>query len=285
MSDDRAHGGEIVSGLDDPRLLEAMEENAAYALADIAESFGGERYHGPDMTRYFSGMPFHLFNGVISARLPEDRLDAAIEETLEPFQARLAPMMWIVSPGSSPDNLSMRLEAHGLAQGNETPCMAVEISATPPLTTPPSVTFIQVTDGASVEQFARTMVDGFGFGAEAIPIFRQITARACLPPDPEWVYHLGFLDDQPVSTCATFLHAGVAGLFMICTLPEARGRGIGGAITQFALLQASALGYRVSVLQATPMGFPVYRRLGYETCAVFHEYEWTPPQPAESGAE
>ena len=285
MSDERALGGEIVRGLDDPRMLDAMEENAAYALADIVESVGGERYHGPDMTRYISGIPIHFLNGVISARLPADRLDAAIEETLEPFRARSTPMVWIVSPGSSPDSLGARLEAHGLTAGSETPCMALDITALPPLAQLPSVTFDQVRNEASVEQFAKTAADGFGFGPEAVPIFQLITARACLPPDPHWVYHLGFLDGQPVATSATFLHAGVAGLYTICTLPGARGRGIGGAITQLALLHAAALGYRVSVLQATPMGFPVYRRLGFETRAVFHEYEWTPPQPTKSGAE
>jgi len=285
MSGDRAADSEMVRGLDDPRLLEAMEENAAYALADIAESLGGERYHGPHMTRYISGMPIHFLNGVISARLPEDRIDAAIEATLEPFKARSVPMMWIVGPGSSPDMLGARLEAHDMSPGDETPCMAVDITAIPPLTALPSVTFIQMIDKASVEQFVRTVVDGFGFGVEAAPIFQQITERACLPPDPHWVYHLGFLDGQPVATCTTFLHAGVAGLYTICTLPEARGRGIGGAITQFALLHAASLGYHVSALQSSPMGFPVYRRLGFETCAVFHEYEWTPPQPAESGSK
>ena len=286
MSDTRAlhidPGAGIVHSVDDPRLVDAMEENAAYALADIAVSLGGERYHGPDMSRYISGVPIHFLNGVISARLPADRLDDAIEQAMEPFKARSMPMQWMVGPTSRPDSLGERLEAHGLIHGGETPCMAVDISAVPPPSPLPSVAFVEVSNEAHVEQFSRAAAIGFEYGAEAIPLFQEITARACLPPNPQWVYHLGLLAGQPVATCTTFLHAGVAGLYTICTVPEARGRGIGGAITQLAVQHASTLGYRVSTLQATRMGFPVYRSLGYETCAVFHEYEWTPPHFGES---
>ena len=289
MSDSHAlhfdPGADIVHGVDDPRLVDAMEENAAYALADIAVSLGGKRYHGPDMSRYISGLPIHFLNGVISARLPVDRLDEAIEQAMEPFKARSTPMLWMIGPTSRPDSLGASLEAHGLTHGGDTPCMAVDISAVPPLAPLSSVTFVEVASESLVEQFAQVAAIGFEFGAEAVPIFQQITARACLPPNPQWVYHLGLLDGQPVATCTTFLHAGVAGLYTISTVPEARGRGIGGAITQFALQHASAFGYRVSTLQATRMGFPVYRRLGYETCAVFHEYEWTPPHFGESASQ
>lgn len=298
MSDERARdldrdlNTEIVRGLNDPRLLAAMEENAAYALADIAASFdGSERSHGPDMTRYLSGIPIPFLNGVFSLHLPMDGLDAAIVEALAPFKERSLPMMWVIGPGSRPNDLGAHLETHGLTKGDETPCMAVEIAAIPPLTPLPAVTFVEVTSEPLVDQFAHTAAAGFGFGAEAVPIFQQIATRACLSPQSQqpqlvqqhqWVYHLGSLDGQPVATCTTFLHGGVAGLYTICTVPEARGRGIGGAITQLALHHAGALGYRVSVLQATPMGLPVYRRLGYVTCAVFQEYTWTPPLAAES---
>ena len=263
MSDHRTLDNDIVHGVDDPRLLEAMEENAAYALADISRSFGGERYHGPDMTRYISGAPIHFLNGVISARFSEDQLDATIEKALEPFKARSAPMMWIIGPSSSPNNLGARLETFGLTKGGETPCMAMNIAAIPPLTVPPSVTFFQVTDEASVEQFAQTVADGFEFGAEAVPIFQQITVHACLPPNPQWVYHLGLLDGQPVATCTTSCMLGWLASIRSAPFPKRDDAALAALSPQFALLYAATLGYRVSTLQATPMGFPVYRRLGF----------------------
>jgi ribosomal protein S18 acetylase RimI-like enzyme len=74
----------------------------------------------------------------------------------------------------------------------------------------------------------------------------------------------------------TFLQSGVAGLYTIATIPEARNRGIAGELTRHALLSAQGQGYRAAALQASRMGFPVYQRLGFQTCASFDEYEWAP---------
>jgi ribosomal protein S18 acetylase RimI-like enzyme len=270
--------GAVISGMNDTRLLNAMEANAASSLSELAEGMGGESYRGSDRTRYISDLPVPMLNGVISARLPSVGLDSAIDATLAPIQARSLPMIWWVGPGSAPAELGARLEAHGLRRGDETPCMAVDLSAIAPANPVPSVSFAQVASEAATEQFALTAAVGFEFGAEAAPIFQKLAAGVCLPPDPRWAYHLAYLDGQPVATCVTLLDAGVAGLYTICALPEARGRGIGGEITRHAPLQARARGYRVAVLQSSPMGFPVYRRLGFETIATFHEFEWT-PQP------
>jgi predicted acetyltransferase len=73
------------------------------------------------------------------------------------------------------------------------------------------------------------------------------------------------------------LHAEVAGIFAVATLAEARRRGIGTALTLVPLLEARRRGYRVSTLQATPMGFPVYRRLGFrEVCRPIELHLWSP---------
>jgi predicted acetyltransferase len=49
----------------------------------------------------------------------------------------------------------------------------------------------------------------------------------------------------------------------VATLPEARGKGIGAAVTLKPLHNARELGYIIGVLQSSEMGFNVYKRLGF----------------------
>ncbi|MBZ4419785.1 GNAT family N-acetyltransferase [Myxococcus sp. RHSTA-1-4] len=53
------------------------------------------------------------------------------------------------------------------------------------------------------------------------------------------------------------------GMYMVATVPEARGRGLASEVMRGLLAGARARGMAASVLQATPQGVGMYRRLGY----------------------
>ena len=75
-----------------------------------------------------------------------------------------------------------------------------------------------------------------------------------------------------MAAAALFLGAGVAGIYNVCTVPEARGRGIGGAVTGAALREAASRGLRLAVLGSSEMGYPVYRRLGFHDVSRLRSY-------------
>ena len=75
-----------------------------------------------------------------------------------------------------------------------------------------------------------------------------------------------------VAAAALFVGAGVAGIYNVCTVPEARGRGIAGAVTAAALDEGAARGCRLAVLGSSEMGYPVYRRLGFRDVSRLRSY-------------
>jgi ribosomal protein S18 acetylase RimI-like enzyme len=83
---------------------------------------------------------------------------------------------------------------------------------------------------------------------------------------------LGMLNDRPVATSLLYLGEGVTGIYDVATLPDFRRQGIGEALTVVPLLQARTLGYRIGVLQASPMGLNLYRRLGFREYCTFQAY-------------
>ncbi|HET6662409.1 MAG TPA: GNAT family N-acetyltransferase, partial [Rubrobacter sp.] len=97
------------------------------------------------------------------------------------------------------------------------------------------------------------------------------------PREDFYTRYIAYQDGVAVATSALLLHAGVAGIFAVATIPQARRRGLGTAVTQAPLLEARRRGYRVGTLQSSPMGFPVYGRLGFrEVCHPIGLFLWRP---------
>jgi predicted acetyltransferase len=60
-----------------------------------------------------------------------------------------------------------------------------------------------------------------------------------------------------------YLGAGVAGVYAVATVPEARGRGFGAAVTLRPLLDVKDAGVDHAVLFSSEMGVNVYRQIGF----------------------
>jgi predicted acetyltransferase len=92
----------------------------------------------------------------------------------------------------------------------------------------------------------------------------------------EWRHFIGWLHDMPVASTSLLLHAGVAGIYGVTTIPEARKKGIATAMTKHALRQARELGYHVAVLSPSEMSLRIYQRLGFQHYCTLQHYGWTP---------
>lgn len=271
----RRESDEIVRDMDDPRLLDALEANTYAAYAGYALDSGGEQVAAHDRLIYIAGIPFELFNGVARARLAADDLDAQIAAALQPFIARRYPMFWWIGPSSAPEHLDARLVEHGLVADGSMPGMAVALSDLRETHEAPDQLVIErVNSPRLVEEFTLALRAGYGVPEEMHAPLVALGERQALRPGSPWLYFVGRLDGEPVSTVQLFLHAGVAGIYAVSTAPAARRQGIGEALTCAALLAGGERGYRVGILQSSPMGLHVYERLGFRTLTTFYLYLW-----------
>jgi GNAT superfamily N-acetyltransferase len=76
---------------------------------------------------------------------------------------------------------------------------------------------------------------------------------------------LAYLDGMPVSIAMTIVSRGVAGIYWVGSLAEARGKGLGRATTAAATNAGFGMGADLASLQASVMGRPIYEAMGYET--------------------
>ncbi len=79
---------------------------------------------------------------------------------------------------------------------------------------------------------------------------------------------------MPVASALALRAGEVAGLYYVGTVPEARGRRLGELCTRAATNAGFDMGARTVVLQASIMGEPLYRKMGYE---LLRYYRWYRP--------
>jgi GNAT superfamily N-acetyltransferase len=74
---------------------------------------------------------------------------------------------------------------------------------------------------------------------------------------------LGYLGDDPVATYSVFIDGEMAGLYSLSTLPEARGQGIGTAISVAAADLAGQYGCQTAILLSEQPSRNICKRLGF----------------------
>jgi GNAT superfamily N-acetyltransferase len=75
---------------------------------------------------------------------------------------------------------------------------------------------------------------------------------------------LAHVDGQPASIAMTIVTEGIAGIYWVGTTEEARGRGLAKTLTATAVNAGFDMGAEIASLQASPMGEPIYRTMGFE---------------------
>ncbi len=83
--------------------------------------------------------------------------------------------------------------------------------------------------------------------------------------DPDVELVIAFSEERVAGTSLALRTGGVAGVYAVETLPEARRRGVGTAATWAAVAAGRAWGCDTIVLQASEMGFPMYQAMGFRT--------------------
>lgn len=89
--------------------------------------------------------------------------------------------------------------------------------------------------------------------------------------------HIGYTNGQPVTAAATLVIGGVLYVGWVATLPSHRQRGYAEAVMRHSLEEARrASGIERTVLHATPAGYAVYERMGYQPQRRFTLFNWNP---------
>lgn len=236
-----------------------------------------------DVCWFTSDVAFPLLNGAVRAEFAPGDAVRRTHETLDALIRHGNPFLWWLTPNTRSADLEQVLVERGLAADRPNNAMSIDLRAASVLDEPPppGVSIEPMTD-ANIDELVLAMLDGFGMSTDLLPPFREICAAE---GTNRIALHnvLARLDGEPVgSGTVVVTDRTVAGLYNIAVRNQARGRGVGRAITVELMRIGAAQGCTESILHASAMGEPVYAGLGYRTVGQVVQYLWTPANPPDA---
>lgn len=267
----------VIEDLSAPQLLAALEENMVEFWAIYGRAVGCEIYEGDDLVRVMTGIPEALFNGVYRPRLDPSQVEQALSRTRRALERWKVPLLWWLGPDCRPADLGEHLQRSGAGHVGVTPGMAIDlIDLAEDLRVVESFICKIVDQPQEIDAWAEIAAKGNGFSTRAQQALIEVDHKVGFFADGCYRRYLGYDQGKPIASSAMVLHSGVAGIYAVATLPEARRKGIGDAMTRIPLLAARQQGYRIGTLQASSMGRPVYQRMGFHDVCAFNLYFMQP---------
>ncbi len=199
------------------------------------------------------GRPYNGLYGLDATATPEDAtaLAGALEASGVSWCARLRP--------SVPDEVDESLGDLGLLAEDEALLMATTLDADEVVCPDPPELALRTR--RAEDDLAIATVLGAAFGAPPSNAAKLLDPAHLRFGGTQW--HLGVVDGKPVACAMSVVADDAVGIFAVGTVPEARGRGYGSAVTLRALTHGVAAGARFGVLTAAPEVQGVYARLGF----------------------
>jgi GNAT superfamily N-acetyltransferase len=241
----------------------------------LAQSPKVELSIGRYLTWLMTDLPDHFMNLVVCTQLPSNGVDEIVDNALAHFRSmKIRRLSWLAREGTQTIELNNALLANDLtfreAFATE---MAVDLSLLPEtLSASQGLKIFAVENEYTLRQWIQVASIGFRISRQFEQVWQDLFVDVIC--NPQYRTYLALSNGKPVGTSQLFLSGGVAGIYNVSCIPEARGQGIGSAITLAPLLEAREMGYRVGILQASNGGYNAYRRLGFQDYGKLSLYLW-----------
>ena len=250
--------------------MEATAEATAALAAhwsQLGNVAGGTRHDREGLIWFETPVRRLPFNGVVSTRLGEDA-DVVIERIASHLRSRGVDFWWVQHPGSEPADLGDRLQAAGLQAVERMNFMYLDLRGWEAPLAPPDVTIVPAVSPEQVAAYTELTLryweiePGSDDAAEVARIHSGFVGES---PGQRF---LAVADGRAIGKGYLSWPAppGVAAVYGMSVVPEARGRGVAKALTVAMVHFARERGFRRVVLHATDMAVGVYARAGFARC-------------------
>ncbi len=267
-----------IRSLTDREINGIIEENLFEQIRYYSRSEGSCLVANDSIIKFTTDIPLPFFNCVLHYNLDNESLVKQLRSFKEFGRSGKTSLLWLKGPSSKPRDIEPVLLSEGFKYDDHMWGMAVDIDRLHNNTISskeiPGFRIETVTGPGQLSGWVHTCLEGFNENGASFQKIYDFEESLGLGTDLPWVRFTGMVDDRPVASSAVFMGSRAAGLDNVATISQWRKKGIGALMVRHALMFSRSRGYRVGVLQASDMGFSLYRRLGFRTFAETKEFIW-----------
>jgi ribosomal protein S18 acetylase RimI-like enzyme len=232
-------------------------------LADHCDA-GAHRTYGA-VFAFVTGLPVSLFNG---CTVVEHGSEAELVDALDWLAGHDLPKRVFVAASLAPAFAGVLAE-HGFGR-DEAPYPALVLH---PVSEPP-----EPSGGVEIVR-VDNQPEAFREVGVALGLEPELTERMfpeSMFADARVQAFVGRLDGVPVGYALAIASEHANGVYNVATLPDARRRGVGTALTWAAVDAGRRAGFDCSVLQSTPMARGIYEGMGFRWVLDYAVFRPTP---------
>lgn len=262
--------------LSDDDRVRLGDLNYQEALREQTRATGGEVVEDDDLLLMAGPSGHPMLNFAIRLRGDADA-KRCVDRALEFFGPRRAGFSLTLMNAHAETDLKTEAEAAGMMSLMAPPAMFCDSQPAPPAR---ETDLRVVADESGLADYRR--VSQRAWATYGIPpdVVGEIFESSSMLCAPYMCAVVAYADGEPMSCAMVILTHGIGGVYWVGTDPDGRGRGLGEACTRFVTNAAFDAGARFVTLQASPMGEPIYLRMGYRKIGEY--YLVVAPQPDET---
>ena len=236
--------------------MDPVDYNFAHSIS-VFGSTGktGEVLEARDFVLFNSKAPVPEFNQAV-LKTPRYKLARTLDRVWDFYGRAKVPFRMHVLVDDAA--ITSELLGRGFTRAQDVPCMVYE-GARCEAPTARGLRIATVQGAEGLADFQRVAFGGFGYPVEIAPVALTEDLIAV----PQFAAFVGYVDGSPACCSAIIQTGDVTGIYWVSTLAAHRKLGLGAAITAHAVNEGLARGAKRVCLQASAMGFPVYKRIGF----------------------
>jgi GNAT superfamily N-acetyltransferase len=262
-----------IPGFSKEEVIHQVELNLWETWSNFGRGPGCTLHDDGDALWFETPIPVIPYNTVLKFQVVHNT-NHRIDDLISRYAERKVPLLWIVHPSSLPHDLPARLQQHGLQEIEIAPCMARRLENLPQAPSlPDGVEIREAIEDNDLMELYGLAAWRWGVPEEYRSQLGRMIRKFEIGERPSNArFWLAWKENVPISKIGLYNGSGSAGIYGVATKPEARGLGLASILMIKAMQAAKEMGYKLAVLDSSPLAEKLYQRLGFITVAPLRLY-------------